>query len=344
MKVTRNPFLPPPLSSWEELILPRFDESTSLMSHILKEVGLRGKNEKLTKIYHIGHHHPLFLNKQIDDESSAGRKLIACDLCAQPLSAPFYHCTKCNFILHECCAAIPIELKHPSHGPHPLLLNRWPSECSGLLICQVCYMSCNGVSYGCVECDFFLHLHCASLSFLIRKGASSIVNIKHETHQHALKWKHGRYFCSACHESSSGLGLKCTICSFDLHPRCALLPRTIRNKYDRHPFSLLYFGTDEDYYCEVCEEEINPNCWFYDSGDCRRSLHVNCILPRHNSFFVFIPFHNSSSHMKLIRTPLLYGKDVLIDVPHASTGVMVLGLYVKKIAISVYTLDVPPCH
>ncbi|KAH7858813.1 hypothetical protein Vadar_028345 [Vaccinium darrowii] len=116
MKVTRNPLLPPPLSSREEFFLPRFDESTSLISHFAKEVGLRGKNEKLTKIYHIGHHHPLFLvNKRIDDESSTGRKLIACDLCAQPVSAPFYYCTKCNFILHKCCAVIPIKLKPPSH-------------------------------------------------------------------------------------------------------------------------------------------------------------------------------------------------------------------------------------
>ncbi|KAH7857155.1 hypothetical protein Vadar_009667 [Vaccinium darrowii] len=278
------------------------DESTSLMAHFVKaiglhmeEIGLQEKSEKLTKVYHVGHHHPVFLvDKEIDDESSAGRKLIACNGCAQPVSAPFYHCSKCNFILHDCCAEIPVKLEHLIHPDHPLLLNRWPSKCSGLLICQVCYRSCNGVSYGCVECDFFLHLDCASLLFLIRKSACS----KHEAHPHALKWKYDFVFCSACNQSFEGHGLACYICNFGLHHRCALLPQTLPNKYDRrHLFSLLYFGKDEEYYCEICEEEIDPNCWFYDCGDCRRSLHTNCIwpLPQHSIT------HESHSHPLALR-------------------------------------------
>lgn len=278
-----------------DLILPPPEESLSLIQHFVKKIGLLGKNKKSTTIYHVRHHHPLFfVDKQINDESSASRKLIPCDACAQPVLAPFYHCNECDFVLHECCAKIPIELQHPIHPKHPLLLNRWwQYKCSGLPICQGCNMSCNGVLYGCVACDFFLDLNCASL----------LGNIKHEAHpQHVLTLKETtNALCNACHEKFCGLGLVCAICKFSLHIRCALLPPTVRSKYDRHhPFFLKYYGTDDDYYCEICEKEINLNCWFYNCGDCRRSLHTKCICPVGSLPLHFIK-HEAHEHTLALR-------------------------------------------
>ncbi|KAH7857526.1 hypothetical protein Vadar_013638 [Vaccinium darrowii] len=279
LSAPRPPPLPPPLGRLADLFLPLPEESISLTTHFMKKFQ---KSERSTKIDHVRHHHLLFfVEKHINDESSASGKPIACSVCAQPVLAPYYHCFKCKFTLHECCAKIPIELQHPIHSDHPLLLNRWRSKYPGppglLPICQVCNMSCNGVSYGCVACDFFLDFYCASL----------LGTIKHRAHRHVLTLQEATdVLCSACHETFSGVGLVCKICEFGLHTRCALLPLATHNKYDRHAFSLLYFGTDDDYYCEICEKEINLNCWFYNCDDCRRSLHTKCIrlvssLPQH---------------------------------------------------------------
>lgn len=48
---------------------------------------------------------------------------ITCLECLEPISGAFYHCQTCNFILHKSCAELPLELQHPSHPKHTLLLH-----------------------------------------------------------------------------------------------------------------------------------------------------------------------------------------------------------------------------
>ncbi|CAL5337557.1 unnamed protein product [Camellia sinensis] len=250
--------------------LPQPDESINLIERFMKKIGIHGDSKKEREIYHVSHHHPL-LFVDINNESCSKSKQLACDGCTQPILTPFYHCAECNFVLHECCAELSIEVQHPCHPNHPLILNRWHSIFSDHLPqCQGCKMSCNGILFGCVACDFFLDIRCASL----------LGNIMHESHQHFLTLKEtDGVLCTACNKKFYGVGLVCDICNYKLDTRCALLSCTIRHRYDKHPFSLLYFGTEDEYYCEICEEEINPNCWFYHCGDCNQSLHTECISP-----------------------------------------------------------------
>ncbi|KAJ0488042.1 putative chromatin regulator PHD family [Helianthus annuus] len=74
--------------------------------------------------------------------------------------------------------------------------------------------------------------------------------------------------------------LSCKACSFHLHLGCAFLLRErIRHKYDKHPWTLTYSPVENhegDYFCEVCEEELNPNACFYHCHECLQSMHTSC--------------------------------------------------------------------
>ncbi|GKC06877.1 ribonuclease H-like domain-containing protein [Tanacetum coccineum] len=74
----------------------------------------------------------------------------------------------------------------------------------------------------------------------------------------------------------------CEPCKFIIHSKCALLwPDTISHKYDKHVMTLRYFPVEDhsgDYFCEVCEEEFNPNGVFYHCDQCVQSMHPACCV------------------------------------------------------------------
>ncbi|KAL8261578.1 hypothetical protein R6Q59_025627 [Mikania micrantha] len=76
------------------------------------------------------------------------------------------------------------------------------------------------------------------------------------------------------------LGYHCFGCDFSLHIECALLlPKTIKHKFDKHPLSLRYDPAEDyssDYFCEICEDELNPEKWFYHCSMCAWSMHTAC--------------------------------------------------------------------
>ncbi|THG13144.1 hypothetical protein TEA_016826 [Camellia sinensis var. sinensis] len=197
---------------------------------------------------------------------------IACDGRTLPILAPFYRCSKCNFTLHECCAKLPSKMKHLIRPYHLFILNRWQSKYPDIpLMCHACEMSCKGLLPGCVSCDFFNDITCASIL---------LGSIMHNTHPYLLTPSEIAIgICTACHKRISGYGLVCDICNFKLHTQCAVLPLTVRHRYDKHPFFLRDYGNEDEYYCEICEGEIKPNCWFYHCGDCNQDLHTECIRP-----------------------------------------------------------------
>ncbi|GJT64673.1 zinc finger, PHD-type containing protein [Tanacetum coccineum] len=52
-------------------------------------------------------------------------------------------------------------------------------------------------------------------------------------------------------------------------------------EYDKHPMTLRYFPVENyngDYFCEVCEEEFNPNGAFYHCDQCVQSMHPACCV------------------------------------------------------------------
>ncbi|PWA44098.1 DC1, C1-like, Rho-associated protein kinase 1/2 [Artemisia annua] len=62
---------------------------------------------------------------------------------------------------------------------------------------------------------------------------------------------------------------------------CALhFPKTIRHKLDKHPLKLSYIPIENhkgEYFCEVCEEGLNPKKWFYHCSEYyAQSIHSDC--------------------------------------------------------------------
>ncbi|XP_057506731.1 uncharacterized protein LOC130789950 [Actinidia eriantha] len=265
--------------------LPMRDESVCLTNLFMKQICL-GDNEGEPELNHFSHNHPLIFfyvpndddlcheNEQyrLDEEN----KDKICSACDQTIWASFYGCRPCNFFLHKWCVKLPDKLKHQLH-PHPLKLRKKIYEPDENFFCRSCFDDRKGLRFQCVKrkchVDYCLDVKCASLP-------SSIV---HEIHEHPLHLKKDCQTegCAACHRKSFMASFGCNTCSFSLHSLCAFLPATFRHRYDEHPFILNYRpiedGPDE-YICEFCEVEIDPNYWFYHCIDCDQSACAECIL------------------------------------------------------------------
>ncbi|PWA65762.1 zinc finger, PHD-type [Artemisia annua] len=272
---------------------PFSDEGDNLLKHLFfnhKDVIVKHHGEILN---HPSHQHPLNL---FDTQTSLANDVVSlhdpmkkfqllCDGCVKPITTvPFYKCSQsnqhCDFILHEWCAKLPSEVKdyvgHPEHNLE--FLPKVSSKFFGVFKCPICELHSNGFAYGCTRCDYYICINCA---FIPEK-------ITHEAHPGHLLSKtnpsaklRGRY-CRACKFSMSWLpGFGCPSCHIYIHVRCALLlPKVIRHKYDKHhPLSLRYEPAENhisEYFCDICEDELNPFRWFYHCSTCDHSMHAAC--------------------------------------------------------------------
>ncbi|KAF5933813.1 hypothetical protein HYC85_029984 [Camellia sinensis] len=292
--------------------LPMPDESVNLFNQFLEQLNVptvnlidqfveqldleHASNKIKAKLYNSIHSHPLILfdvdsednlcsmsKLSIHNDEQKNEKI--CDACVQSISVPFYSCShsQCNFFMYKRCVKLPIEIQHPCH-PHPLSLDN-RSSCFGWFTCSGCGKQCNRFTFQCTidKCifneTFCLDVKCASLpSYIV-----------HEFHEHPLRLRPNCTIegCVACDRCNSTFSYGCGICNFHLHSNCALLPRTIKHRYDEHPFSLIYApikdGPDE-YICEFCEEDIDPKWWFYHCIDCDQSACAKCIYKEEKEY------------------------------------------------------------
>ncbi|CAL5381215.1 unnamed protein product [Camellia sinensis] len=240
--------------------LPMADYSISAIDLFLKQISM-GDNKREAELKHFSHDHPLILfDAQGDNNLCYENKLLVlnelnkdkiCNACVQKISAPFYSCGLCDFFLHKWCAELPNELAHPCH-PDQLILLKKPPEPRGLFYCEGCRNYCNGFAFRCKKdkCmdnyNYYLDVKCASLP-------KAII---HKVHEHPLFLKKDCMTagCAACDRRIEMFAFGCDICNFNLHYTCAVLPDTIKHRYDEyHPFTLIYApikdGPDE-YICE----------------------------------------------------------------------------------------------
>lgn len=88
--------------------------------------------------------------------------------------------------------------------------------------------------------------------------------------------------CGACdiHLRLSAVGYRCDRCEFSLHARCALLPAMNKHRWDEHALPLTYdakMNHPTDFYCDMCEKEMNPKFWMYHCRRCDLSFHPDCL-------------------------------------------------------------------
>ncbi|XP_047333109.1 uncharacterized protein LOC124936640 [Impatiens glandulifera] len=243
------------------------------------------------------YYHPTVLNN--DHVSPAATCCKACTLSVSG-DAPFYSCTEssCDFILHKWCTKLPLKMLYPEypitgHKGHMFHLHTNLDN----FLCRACGSTGKGFAYKCtVHKNYYIHVKCFSLPSYI----------KHETHKHPLillnytnTYLGGCYACRDDYEDKVDLYLYgCRACNFSLHLSCLLLPREIPYKYDKHGFKLTYCipklkyeppaftdhgnASDDDpdepagEYCELCEEEMDSDKWFYHCNECKRYAHRTC--------------------------------------------------------------------
>ncbi|KAJ0691912.1 putative transcription factor C2H2 family [Helianthus annuus] len=198
---------------------------------------------------------------------------------------PFYKCFEDDdFVLHDWCTQLPTILRNVvGHRGHTLKLYVGDIFHVGIK-CFICGLPCNGAVYLCSVsgCTYIVDAHCA---FMPRE-------ITHEAHtDHLLTRVDGasssrggvsKMECRACRVGivESDTYFRCNACDFYLDCRCALhLAKTIRHKLDKHSLKLSYSPIEDhkgQYFCEVCEEDLDPGKWFYHCAECAQSIHSAC--------------------------------------------------------------------
>ncbi|MFS8000630.1 putative chromatin regulator PHD family [Helianthus anomalus] len=300
------------------LHLPFPDPSYSLLKHLFfKEDGL-----EVTKT-HISHQHPLILDdarptssriKSISFHNPMKRIQLLCDGCLRPImSGPVYVCANeeehCNFVLHEWCSRLPTELKdNPHHPKHPLIFrSKILERFFGVFYCDLCELPCNGFAYCCAICNYKIDVNCA---FLPKE-------ITHNRHpNHLLLLEGDSFICHTCDEFRIPL------------KQALLIPEKTTHMCDKHPMKLSYFPIENhksEYFCEICEEEFNPESTFYHCRECMQSIHPACAaasIIQYETYpsyekqvhkFVNVKFGGTYDNIKIHPHPLSFEQGIASD-------------------------------
>ncbi|CAH8272861.1 unnamed protein product [Arabidopsis lyrata] len=229
-------------------------------------------------IQHFSHqHHHLRLDDNTNRDYDENKE---CQACIRPIYfGNFYSCMQCDFILHEEYANLSRQIYHPIH-PHMLTLG-YDNIVDHEAMCAA-YPSLwtDGFFYECGKegCDFKLPVQFATIS----------EPLVHESHMHPLfltsKPEEEPRRCSVCKESRYARTneiFNCIECDFALCFVCATLPQKVRYNHDKHVLILSY-GEETStmtYWCEICEETIDPTKQFYVCDEyCCLTLHIKCLL------------------------------------------------------------------
>ncbi|KAF8087269.1 hypothetical protein N665_0593s0030 [Sinapis alba] len=212
---------------------------------------------------------------QLNEESIVvSRGSIRCEACVLPIyhHQAFYSCVQCNFILHKTCANLARKKRHFYHDK-PLTL-----ICVGGLDC--CCRMCGKFVEGFTYTDFQF------LSIDVKCGTLS-ESIIHESHPCTLYYnKMKSRKCASCNHSGYGL-FSCDDCSFAIDIKCVVLPKTTQHWYDEHLLFLCYEKNKRgEYWCDICEEQIDTMTWLYTCDDCCVTFHTKCVL---GDFSRFMP-------------------------------------------------------
>ncbi|KAJ0471799.1 hypothetical protein HanHA89_Chr15g0600041 [Helianthus annuus] len=277
------------------LHLPADDES-HILAHQISGKIFEGETDELKRdengnLVHFLYDHPLLVlinnattTTRVSLHDPMKRIKVLCNACAKPITKmPFYKCFEDDdFVLHEWCTQLPTILRNVvgqrGQGHTLELFNTLGIKCS------ICGLPCNGLCYYGTDFKgiYIIDAHCALMPR----------EITHEAHaNHLLTRVDGASSSRSgvskmeCHACRVGIiecdtYFRCNACDFYLDCRCALhLPKTIRNKYDKHPLKLSYSPIEDhkgQYFCEVCEEDLDPGKWFYHCVECAQSIHSAC--------------------------------------------------------------------
>ncbi|MBA0634211.1 hypothetical protein Godav_022046, partial [Gossypium davidsonii] len=208
-----------------------------------------------------------------------------------------------------------MEIQHFSHH-HPLVFIQAHSVASKAALCLGCQKPVKGWSYGCTQCEFYLHKGCAELElapkiqhpshssakitlFFGHKRfdlhincallqSSIAANFPNFLHPHPLHFiqnynKEIEPDCPWCQKPISGPFNHCSDCTyptvFNLHKECAELPLEINHPCDRkHPLTLLPQPPTHPQKCSCYLCRIQWKGFVYSCSLCNFDLTIDDIL------------------------------------------------------------------
>ncbi|KAL8251893.1 hypothetical protein R6Q59_035586 [Mikania micrantha] len=252
------------------------DDGSHILSYQIKE-------DTFAHIHHM--HQTLLINESsvVSLHDPMKRIKLQCTGCSRPIiKMPFFKCStsKCHFVLHDWCSRLPEELtNHVGHRQHTLKLYKNTKD-SFAFTCRICKLICNGFSYRCNQCEYFIDINCAFIPKEIthEAHASHLLTRVDASSSHLSEIE-----CRACRLpiDKGEIYFRCSSSYFHLDCQCALiLPKTIRHKLDKHSLKFSYSPVEDHksrYFCEICEEELDPRKWFYHCvNQCAQSIHSAC--------------------------------------------------------------------
>ncbi|KAF4357547.1 hypothetical protein G4B88_026926 [Cannabis sativa] len=213
-------------------------------------------NDNDTKVQYLCHQHPMSLLEHDQSKDQA-----QCFVCQSIWSGLAYSCSSpgCKNFLHYSCANFQSKIdQHPSHSHHPLILQ---------FKCVVPKIS--------VRCQSHDH----SLSFVEKAFYEGVCNACQKSY---TQWSSECFVPKEVKRTQSFL-FRCVECDFNLHFLCGPLPSIIKFDYHIHSLTLVdhYItkdGHNDEFYCDICEEERDPYIRIYCCKDCDFAAHIHCLL------------------------------------------------------------------
>ncbi|KAL1200157.1 Protein VACUOLELESS GAMETOPHYTES [Cardamine amara subsp. amara] len=212
---------------------------------------------------------------KLKEESGANDEYILCKACNYPIiSSPFYKCEECDdCILHKKCAYLPKKKIDSFYKMwFTLTTEREVLDYFNQNPCSICQNLFGGFRYVSDYGLITLDVRCGSIS-------EPFVHESHPHHSLYINYSTKDIFCNACGDKKT-MVLSCEECEFVLDINCSNLPKLVKHKNDKEHFLSLCYGgkTSEQYWCDICEEKVNPEKWFYSCNHCDISFHINCTL------------------------------------------------------------------
>ncbi|MFQ6635055.1 hypothetical protein Gotur_011962, partial [Gossypium turneri] len=216
---------------------------------------------------------------------------LACMACRQRLCGIIYACTHClEFFVHESCLKhMLMEVQSLFHPQHPLHTFPFLTDTER---CEACGECVEHLVFSCLQCNISMHYSCAKYQFR---------EIKHNCHadHHLLHLGKGFFGdesprCTACGLACKDTLFNCLECGFYIHLECIPLPSIVKHKRHLHPLVLTTLVTEDDceeYYCDTCETQRNPEHDIYYCKECNYTSHIDCVLSEVSANF-YICFLN----------------------------------------------------
>ncbi|KAB1669774.1 hypothetical protein ES319_1Z011800v1 [Gossypium barbadense] len=233
----------------------------------------------MEELKNYGHQHPLLMLNE-EQLLGNGNGVVDCSRCGEKVSAPCFGCVDCcGFYLHKSCAQAPLELNHPFHRHHPLLLLQNPPYTSDeTCVCDYCDETCEKFIYHC-SCGLYFHIKCALFTFNIaERNLKELDHVALEDPSFSSKNDGGNLGkCFVCWEPLAMYTYFSLGCGFNLHKKCAELPLKMDHLcHLKHPLVLQF--NSERRACKVCQV-TQQRGFVYGCSPCELAIHIDCASP-----------------------------------------------------------------